>query len=276
MDISPISLVVAAILLVITTAFVRIPNLNVLASTYCEYQLRILYVLPFSSPGWNIKHARNELSHMVVVLGSGGHTAEMMSLLRNIDPRRYAHRTYIVSSGDSFSSGKAAEIERNVQPKHVQFFSEPTKAGITHPITGTWELMIVPRARKIHQPLYSTPLSSLWCLIGCLRALYTISRTSTVAPHEYPDVIITNGPATAVMVILAAVILKLFAMAPAHKMKVIYVESWARVKTLSLSGKILLWTGICDTFLVQWESLAKKINGTGSRRQVDWKGFLVE
>jgi beta-1,4-N-acetylglucosaminyltransferase len=212
---------------------------------------------------------------MVIVLGSGGHTAEMMSLLRDIDPRRYTYRTYIISSGDSFSSGKAAEIERMIQSKHVQAFSAPTKAGKPHPITGTWDLKIVPRARKIHQPLYTTPFSSLWCVIGCMRALHPTSKTSRIA-QEYPDVIITNGPGTAVMAILAATILKLFAVAPAWKMKIIYVESWARVKTLSLSGKVLLWAGICDKFLVQWESLAKSINGTGARRKVEWKGFLVE
>lgn len=212
----------------------------------------------------------------MVVLGSGGHTAEMMSLLRDIDPRRYNHRTYIVSSGDSFSAGKAAEIEQMIQSKHLPSFNGPTNAGESHPVTGTWDLKIVPRARKIHQPLYSTPFSSLWCLIGCLRALHVTSTTSTIAPHEYPDVIITNGPATAVMVILAATVLKLFGIAPVRKMKIIYVESWARVKTLSLSGKVLLRIGICDKFLVQWESLAKSINGTGARRNVEWRGFLVE
>jgi beta-1,4-N-acetylglucosaminyltransferase len=213
---------------------------------------------------------------MVVVLGSGGHTAEMMSLLRDIDPKRYAQRTYIVSSGDSFSCSKVLEIERTIQAKQARSVSAPTEAGETNTLTGTWDLRVVPRARKIHQPLYTTPFSSLWCLIGCLQALHATSKSSKVAPFEYPDVIITNGPATAVMVILAATILKLFAVAPASKMKIIYVESWARVKTLSLSGKILLRIGICDKFLVQWESLAKTINGTGARRKVEWEGFLVE
>ncbi len=200
----------------------------------------------------------------------------MMSLLRDIDPRRYKQRTYIVSSGDSFSSGKTSEIEGIIQSKYAQYFSAPTKAGETNSITGTWDLKVVPRARKIHQPLYTTPFSSLWCLIGCVRALHATAQASTVAPLEYPDVIITNGPATAVMVILAAVVLKFFAVAPVWKMKIIYVESWARVKTLSLSGKVLLRIGICDKFLVQWESLAKTINGTRARRKVEWKGFLVE
>ena len=222
---------------------------------------------------------------MVVVLGSGGHTAEMMSLLRDIDPRRYTHRTYIVSSGDSFSTGKALEIERVIQGKHKPTApdhdgqeEEPTRAGETSPKTGTWDVKTVPRARKIHQPLYTTPFSSLWCFIGCLRALVETARTSKATPFEYPDVIITNGPATAVMVLLAAMFLKFMGVAPVDKMKTIYVESWARVKTLSLSGKVLLRMGICDRFLVQWEALARRINGEGNGRrgQVEWVGFLVE
>jgi len=213
---------------------------------------------------------------MVVVLGSGGHTAEMMSLLRDIDPTRYTHRTYIISSGDSFSAGKALEIETVIQSKQITPSAGATKAGDIDPVTGIWDLQIVPRARKIHQPLYTAIFSSFWCLIGCLRVLYTTSRVSNAARSEYPDVIITNGPATAVIVILAASILKFVGMAPVWKMKTIYVESWARVKTLSLSGKILLRIGICDKFLVQWEALANTINGDGSRKRVEWVGFLVE
>jgi len=213
---------------------------------------------------------------MVVVLGSGGHTAEMMSLLRDVDAKRYTHRTYIISSGDSFSAGKALEIERVIQSNQKHPSVTVTKAGEIDPVTGIWDIQVVPRARKIHQPLYSAPFSSLWCLIGCSRALYATSRVSKAAPSEYPDVIITNGPATAVILILAATILKFIGMAPVWKMKTIYVESWARVKTLSLSGKILLRIGICDKFLVQWEALAKTINGDPSRKVVEWVGFLVE
>ena len=231
---------------------------------------------------------------MVIVLGSGGHTAEMMSLLRDLDPTRYIHRTYIISSGDSFSEKKALEIETIIQAKHKSSSASltgkggadlmtgkdvtdtVTKKGDTDPITGTWEVKVVTRAREIHQPLSTTPFSSFRCLIDCFRALYESSRTSKAAPLEYPDVIITNGPASAVMVIIAAMVLKFIGVAPAWKMKVIYVESWARVTTLSLSGKVLLRTGMCDKFLVQWDALAKAINGNGTRKKVDWVGFLVD
>lgn len=212
---------------------------------------------------------------MVIVLGSGGHTAEMMSLMRNIDPKKYKHRTYIVSSGDGFSTGKAFDIEKRIQTNDGESPVKATNAGEWNSITGTWDVKLVPRARKIHQPLYTTPFSALWCLLGCFRALYEIARDSRVTDGQYPDAIITNGPATAVIFILAATILKFLAVAPLWSMKVIYVESWARVKTLSLSGKILLKAGICERFIVQWETLARAINGKG-RKKVEWEGFLVE
>ena len=199
----------------------------------------------------------------------------MISLLRDLDPKRYNRRTYIVSSGDNFSSEKALEFEKTIQSKHKES-SGPTQAGKIVIDMGDWDIKVVPRARKIHQPLYTTPFSSLWCLTGCLRALYSTSRTSEAAPFDYPDVIITNGPATAVMVILAASALRFFGVAPLWKMKIIYVESWARVKALSLSGKVLLRLGLCDRFLVQWEVLAKAINGSGAKKKVEWAGFLVE
>lgn len=208
-------------------------------------------------------------------MGSGGHTAEMMSLLRDFDPRKWIHRTYIVSSGDNFSATKAREIEAGLQARYTHS-PDPSPKGTPHPVTGRWDVAMVPRARKIHQPLYTAPLSSLLCLMGSLGALVESSRTSIAAPGAYPDLIVTNGPATAVIVILASVILKFIGLAPRQSMKVIYVESWARVSTLSLSGKILLRLGLCDDFLVQWEVLEKKINKGGKRAKVAWKGFLVD
>jgi len=209
---------------------------------------------------------------MVIVLGSGGHSGEMASLLRGIDPLKYKHRSYVMSSGDDISAGKAEQAERSFQNRDR---SNPTKPGESDQNTGTWDIRVVPRAREIHQPLYTTPLSALRSLIGCLIALRKISEISTVAPFEYPDVIVTNGPATAVIFILAGVILKFLGVAPVWKMKAVYVESFARIHSLSLSGKILLWTGVCDSFFVQWEGLAKALNGNRARKRVEYEGFLV-
>ncbi len=44
--------------------------------------------------------------------------------------------------------------------------------------------------------------------------------------------------------------------------KVIYIESIARTKKLSLSGKILYKLRLADLILVQWKELAEKLPGT--------------
>jgi beta-1,4-N-acetylglucosaminyltransferase len=49
--------------------------------------------------------------------------------------------------------------------------------------------------------------------------------------------------------------------------KIIYVESFARVRSLSLSAKILKW--FVDVFVVQWPELAK------GEERVTYKGWLV-
>ncbi|EPE36811.1 hypothetical protein GLAREA_08974 [Glarea lozoyensis ATCC 20868] len=240
--------------------------------------LRVLYVLRHirRSNVTQLKGKPASPFHMVIVLGSGGHTAEMMSLIRDIDPKRCKHRTYIVSSGDNFSSGKALEIEKRIQSNCSSTnTSLVTLEGQDDASFGMWDIKIVPRARKIHQSLITAPASSLWCLLGCLKALYTTARDSKVSPGEFPDIIVTNGPATAVIFIFAAILLKILGLVPVSKLRIIYVESWARVVTLSLSGKILLKLGICEKFIVQWEVLAKSINGSG-RNRVEWPGFLVE
>lgn len=198
----------------------------------------------------------------------------MADLLRDINPKRYKHRTYIMSSGDDISLSKAEQVESTIQKKFCNR-STPSRPGELDKVTGTWDVRIVPRARQIHQPLYSTPLSSLRCLVGCILALRDIANTSTVAAFEYPDVIVTNGPATAVILVMAGLMLKFLGAAPVWKMKSVYVESFARIHTLSLSGKILLRMGACDIFLVQWPGLAKSINGNAAREKVAYEGFLV-
>ena len=79
--------------------------------------------------------------------------------------------------------------------------------------------------------------------------LALIDSFSTVFRHK-PDLILCNGPGTCVPICLAAFVMRVFYL---NNTKTIYVESICRVKTLSLSGKILYH--FADQFLVQWEEL---------------------
>ncbi|RAK88171.1 oligosaccharide biosynthesis protein Alg14 like protein [Aspergillus costaricaensis CBS 115574] len=270
----------------------------------CIFTLIVLiYALAKSQnsqvPKWR---PRNSPVHLLVVLGSGGHTAEMFSMLRrmNLDPSKYTHRTYIVSSGDNFSATKAVEFETTHINHHVN-----SNAKIASP-EPSYTIVTVPRARRVHQSYLTAPFSTLnsfWSCLSVLRGLHPDqSRHSRPASHlspPYPDLILTNGPATAVCVIVAARLLRLWlflcglispfapgkrtsesdsATAPVlapgtYQLRTIFVESWARVTTLSLSGKLLL--PLADRFLVQWPALAGKKAWPGMK-ETEYVGTLMD
>ena len=202
----------------------------------------------------------------------------MLSLIANLDPNSYTHRSYVISSGDNLSAGKAEDYERSLAAKValIQKGSRSPGQETSEPQGGNYTIHIVPRARQIHQPLLTSPLSSAHCLLACLSLLLS-------HPKGQPDLTLTNGPATSLILILALTVLRYFAFLPFSfsrgpsvsgelrlgKMRVIYVESWARVKRPSLSGRIIVWSGLCDRVLVQWKGLERK--GWG-----EFKGVLVQ
>ena len=133
---------------------------------------------------------------------------------------------------------------------------------------GTYDIVTVPRARDIHQSLLTTPFSCVRCMVSCWSILtkYTDRRVK-----DYPDLIFCNGPATATVMVFTSILLRLFNVESAssrNKMRTVYVESWARVKKLSLSGTIL--SKVVDRFLVQWPQLARRYEG-----RVEYAGVLV-
>lgn len=221
---------------------------------------RIILVLNRPKPKRRPQNERQKRGHLLIVLGSGGHTSEMMAILQTLGSEyltsRFEKRTWVVSSGDAFSAERAQEMEQTM-----------ASAG-TGDTKCTWNIAIVHRARKIHQPIYTTPFSALVCLWDCIQVLRGThrdlhdSKSLSTEAIDYPDLILTNGPGTAVILILASLVLMLLGLAPINPapgqggaMRSIYIESWARVKTLSLSGKILRF--MVGRFLVQWRGLAE-------------------
>lgn len=202
----------------------------------------------------------------------------MLSLLRDLDPASYTHRSYVISAGDDFSARKAAEFEEGLRERVRQRALLAADGRVVEERWESYDVAIVPRARKIHQSLLTTPFSALRCLFACFSILRSpniaASPSSGLAlrtPSQYPDLILSNGPGTGVMVILAALLLR-FVKFPGTRqgqgqMRTIYVESWARVRGLSLSGKILV--RMVDRFLVQWAGL-DGVSGRG-----EFRGVLV-
>jgi beta-1,4-N-acetylglucosaminyltransferase len=270
--------------------------LALLATLLVAASLRLLAILPSTRTHPPQQRPRTAPARLLVVLGSGGHTHEMLALLRELDALKYARRTWVVSSGDNFSASRAVAYERGLEERfkkeqegrgkeearargrarapsltsvaekrafdahaHAHADLNGNKGACVGPEAYT--LATIPRARRIHQPLYTVPLSALRTLLAALAPL--------LAPTP-PALILTNGPATGVLVVLAAFILRFFDVRGVESKglcRCVYVESFARVKTLSLSGRLLV--RVVDRFVVQWEEL----EGYGGR--AEYAGILV-
>lgn len=215
-------------------------------------------------------------THLLIVLGSGGHTAEMISMLqravnetnekRRLDWSKYTFRTWVVGTGDGISAQRAGEFEEMAAAKEMD---KERKGG--------FEIVTVPRAREIHQPLYTAPVSSMRCMLACWNLLLpttaksnSANSTHNIRARDFPDLTLCNGPATAAILILTSLLLRFFNVRGCNergKMRTIYIESWARVKKLSLSGKLL--SGLVDRFVVQWPHLLER------SRRGEYLGVLV-
>jgi beta-1,4-N-acetylglucosaminyltransferase len=72
---------------------------------------------------------------------------------------------------------------------------------------------------------------------------------------EKPDLVLVNGPGTCIPICAASLLLRA---AHVHDTRIAYVESIARVRSLSLSGKVLYHSRAADLLLVQWPELQAK------------------
>ncbi|PCH43653.1 glycosyltransferase family 1 protein [Wolfiporia cocos MD-104 SS10] len=194
--------------------------------------------------------SKSDPCRLAVFLGSGGHTSEALTLLSCLDFSRYYPRTYIISDGDAFSAQKAIALETS---KAAGSAPQPTNTPYT--------IITIPRARRVHQTLLTTPFTAFRSLLACMYHVYLRPLITRIA---FADILILNGPGTCLMLCLAAYLNRLLGV---PSPRIIYVESFARVRTLSLSGKLLRL--IVDRFVVQWPDLLRD----GKRGEC--RGWLV-
>lgn len=167
------------------------------------------------------------------------------------------HRRYLISSGDGMSQN------------HLEDYETELKASSAAP--GTYDTRIVTRARHVHQPLWSTPWTSLMSFLDIFPVLLlppSADGGRKPKPRHYPGIIFSNGPATGFCVALAVHTLKMLGLVPEDRMRFVYIESWARISTLSLTGKLLFYTGLADAFYVQHEEVAGRYGLVNAREMV--------
>ncbi|KAH9839525.1 glycosyltransferase family 1 protein [Rhodofomes roseus] len=218
----------------------------------------------------------SEHCHLAVFLGSGGHTSEALMLLSALDFDRYSPRTYVISEGDALSARKATALELSKAAN-----PDNSTVRISSPISGycgclnrtctasclkgrlrePYTILTIPRARRVHQPIYTTPVTATRSLLACI---YHVTLIPLVARTSFADVLVLNGPGTCFILCLAVLLNQILGI---HSPRVVYVESFARVRSLSLSGKLL--RPLVDRFVVQWPGLLE------ADRRGECLGWLV-
>ena len=159
---------------------------------------------------------------LLVILGSGGHTGEMLTLLGGLDFAQFADIRTLRAKEDD---GSLRQL----------LTSLPKAADFTH--------HTILRSRRVGQSYFSSVFTTLLSLLQAIWVVLLIR----------PRMILTNGPGTAVPVCYVAWGLGLVL---GLRTQCVYVESVCRVQTLSWSGKLMYM--IATTFIVQWDSLKKQ------------------
>jgi beta-1,4-N-acetylglucosaminyltransferase len=232
----------------------------------------------------------------VAFLGSGGHTTEMIQLLQQLDHTVYTPIVYFVSKSDVTSiprlqryilssDGGAVkggdrgsswhrwegrcpdDTSANKQMKLMDNGATITSTSDNNNSnsnnnnnklkTNNAQVYFLPRAREVHQSYISSIFTTIYSAYETIQLLWKIQ----------PNLIVTNGPGTCVPIIYCAFILRcLFSLVDMDRrsssssknilFRTIFVESLCRVKTLSLSGKLVY--PIVDSFVVHWPSLMER------------------
>ncbi|KAG5472275.1 hypothetical protein LSCM1_03674 [Leishmania martiniquensis] len=166
-----------------------------------------------------------------VVLGSGGHTSEMLRVITGL-PSSYWSGTrpfYVISATDTHSCSLASQLEQRRFERGAIVYT-------------------IPRAREVGQSYLTSIVTTLKATLACFRLVCT----------EKPDVLLTNGPGVCVPVIAAALCVASCAPWWYGRPAVVYMESFTCVSHLSLTGRLLApW--VADVFTVHWRTLERVV-----------------
>jgi len=183
---------------------------------------------------WLLRPARpSGRVRTALVLGSGGHTAELLKLVRSLDPFIYSPRTYYLATTDMLGKEKVKEVEGRLGQRR------------DYVDTGDYSLIRIPRAREVGQSFLTSVITTAWSFLLCWPSIL----------KDQPQLLLVNGPGTCVPIVLIARILSVFS-----PCRIVYIESVCRVSSLSLTARLVL--PLADSVLVQWPELVMRYPGT--------------
>ena len=147
------------------------------------------------------------------ILGSGGHTREMMHILSLLKPGQPA---FVYANSDALSKDRLSAIYPDAQ------------------------FIPIVRARQVKQSYFTAIFTTLRAFLASFKIVRSVN----------PHILVTNGPGTALPLVMATFFLNMFHYTDC---KIIFVESYCRIEKLSLTGKICRF--FVDEFIVNWPDI---------------------
>ncbi|KAF9959383.1 UDP-N-acetylglucosamine transferase subunit [Mortierella alpina] len=204
-----------------------------------------------------------------IFLGSGGHTAEMLQLVSSLDTVKYSLRHYVVGWDDNSSAQKAHRLElargeKDITAEYKEYLNRAGAADVSKVLRG-YTVHRIPRSRHVHQSLFTTPITlakSLRFALPLVKNLTCLDRPERDGTTDWQSrknrrsILLMNGPGTCVALALAVIGARIVGVPDEATPDLVFVESFARVRTLSLAGRLLY--PLCDMFLVQWPGLQER------------------
>ncbi|XP_077592691.1 UDP-N-acetylglucosamine transferase subunit ALG14 isoform X1 [Stigmatopora nigra] len=173
--------------------------------------------------GRNYKPGKKGCITLLVVAGSGGHTTEILRLMKRLSCS-YTPRLYVIADTDRMSEERIRTFE-----KSKLLDSDPQ-----------FTIHRIKRSREVHQSWSSSVLSTLKAQFHAIPLMFRC----------WPDMVLCNGPGTCVPICVAGLLLGILGI---KKVLIVFTESICRVESLSVTGRILYY--FSDYFFVQWSSL---------------------
>lgn len=186
------------------------------------FLIRGFYLIIFVNGSKTKKTEKLKQAKTLIVLGSGGHTTEILRIVQKLNLEKYSPRVYVKADSDTISSKKVKEFEKS---------------------KNNYKIIEISRSREVGQSYLTSVLTTVW----------TIFQSFPIIWREKPDLLLCNGPGTCVPLCLVAFFFKSIFML---NTKILFIESFCRVKSLSLTGKILYY--LANHIIVQWPYLNGK------------------
>ena len=163
---------------------------------------------------------------VMVVLGSGGHTSEMLRLVRSLSAKKSRIRSLVmvVATSDTTSAARIGSI-----------------LGADFPIPI--QVRAIGRIRAVGESVVTAVMRMPSIMLSSITLIASVK----------PDVILTNGPGTCIPVIFASLLLQFLCVSA--RTVIVFVESFCRVKTVSLTGRVVY--PVVDSFILQWPATAE-------------------